>query len=292
MVNSYLLLACAFLVPAYLCFVWSKKVSTQQAESAPSTLLRTIRTHKTAQHHPITERMLQLGFSRSPLKNTLLLGGIVLLSAMLASRFGPVAFPVTLVLSVLIVFTTAQIRRNNIKLQLVQQLPSFVEQVNRRIKVGLSIAQAVEQSASATNAPLKDVLQRVIHRKAVGVELQDAFEKESVVTGVVAFHLLGSIFSINTRYGGSITDSLESLVKLLRQQDLSRRELKSITGETRITAWVIGSAPLLVSAYMLTQNPELLINMWYSEGGRQALILGISLQLLGIILIWRMFRSL
>ncbi|MGO2319137.1 MAG: type II secretion system F family protein, partial [Vibrio toranzoniae] len=81
-------------------------------------------------------------------------------------------------------------------------------------------------------------------------------------------------------------------VKLLRQQDLSRRELKSITGETRMTAWVIGSAPVLVSAYMLTQNPELLINMWYSDTGRQALLFGIVLQLLGIVVIWRMFRSL
>jgi tight adherence protein B len=43
---------------------------------------------------------------------------------------------------------------------------------------------------------------------------------------------------------------------------------------------------------MLTQNPELLINMWYSDTGRQALLFGIVLQLLGIVVIWRMFRSL
>lgn len=292
MVNEYLLLGLAFCLPAYLCFVWSKRVSKDVLGTPQSTLLATLAKQKLGQHHPVAERLQKLGFSRSPFKNLLMLGGIVMFSLLCAFILGITGFAISFLFCITIALTIAQIRRNNIKLRLVQQLPSFVDQVNRRIKVGLSITQAVEQSARATTSPLKDVLQRVSHRQTVGVELQHAFEKESTITGVEAFYLLGSIFSINSRYGGSITDSLESLVKLLRQQDLSRRELKSITGETRITAWVIGSAPLLVSAYMMTQNPELLINMWYSESGRHALILGISLQIIGVIVIWRMFRSL
>lgn len=280
--NTYLWLALACGIPACFCLAMSKRGASAMKSS----------TKKKSAHHQLQDQLEKMGFSRSPVKNGVLFGLIVLFSLGCTMMLGKLALPISFCLSTLLVFTVAQIHRNNVRLRLVQQLPAFVDQLNRRIKVGISLHQAVEQSARATTNPLKDVLQRVSHRQAIGVELQRAFEKESQITGVEAFYLLGSIFSINAHYGGSITHSLDSLVKLLRQQDLSRRELKSITGETRITAWVIGSAPLVVSAYMLTQNPELLLNMWYSESGREALILSILMQLTGVIVIWRMFRSL
>ncbi len=243
-------------------------------------------------HHPIIEWLQQNGFSRSPIKNALLLMLVASLSSLVYRWTGVIGGSISFLLILFCLFSIARWRRTNIKIKLNQQLPSFIDQVNRRIKVGMSVQQAIEQSSKTTSNPLRLVLDRVTQRKSVGIELQDAFHKESTITGVHAFRLLGSIFSINTKFGGSIADSLESLVKLLRQQDLSRRELKSITGETRITAWVIGSAPILVGAYMMAQNPDLILNMWYSEKGRYALILGALMQSTGVFLIWRMFRTL
>ncbi|QXO18339.1 MULTISPECIES: type II secretion system F family protein [Vibrio] len=292
MVNLYLLLSLGIMAVAGVCYALAAYVQKKQAtQESHTTELETRVRHEGPQAYVI-EKAQQMGFSQSWLKNGLLLLLIISVSFIVGRMFGSLAFVISFVTCLLIVTFLARLRKAKMRLRLTQQLPSFIDQVHRRIKVGLTVPQAVDQSAKVTTSPLKDVLQRVNDRRAIGIELQHAFIKESQITGVPALRLLGSIFSINTRYGGSITDSLDSLVKLLRQQDLSRRELKSITGETRITAWVIGSAPVLVSAYMLTQNPELLINMWYSETGRQALLFGIVLQLSGIVVIWRMFRSL
>lgn len=292
MVNLYLLLSLGIMAVAGVCYALAAHVQKKQAtQESHTTELETRVRHEGPQAYVI-EKAQQMGFSQSWFKNGLLLLLIISVSFIVGRMFGSLAFVISFVTCLLIVTFLARLRKAKMRLRLTQQLPSFIDQVHRRIKVGLTVPQAVDQSAKVTTSPLKDVLQRVNDRRAIGIELQHAFIKESQITGVPALRLLGSIFSINTRYGGSITDSLDSLVKLLRQQDLSRRELKSITGETRITAWVIGSAPVLVSAYMLTQNPELLINMWYSETGRQALLFGIVLQLSGIVVIWRMFRSL
>ncbi len=168
MVNEYLLLGLAFCLPAYLCFVWSKRVSKDVLGTPQSTLLATLAKQKLGQHHPVAERLQKLGFSRSPFKNLLMLGGIVMFSLLCAFILGITGFAISFLFCITVALTIAQIRRNNIKLRLVQQLPSFVDQVNRRIKVGLSITQAVEQSARATTSPLKDVLQRVSHRQTVG----------------------------------------------------------------------------------------------------------------------------
>ncbi|MFB9135334.1 type II secretion system F family protein [Vibrio olivae] len=247
---------------------------------------------KRASEAPIFEWLQKHGFSSSPSKNILLLGLLIAIDTGVYYLLGGLAALMAWGALIAVSFSIAHWRRANIRLKITQQLPSFIDQVNRRIKVGMSIHQAVEQSSSATASPLKHVLERVNQRRGIGIELQDAFYKEGTLTGVHSFRLLGSIFSINTRYGGSISDSLHSLVQLLRQQDLSRRELKSITGETRITAWVIGAAPVLVGAYMMAQSPELIIDMWYSEKGRYALLLGAGMQTCGVLIIWRMFRTL
>ncbi len=293
---SYWLIALAFMLIAISGFMYSfgfnqKANSTAGSASAPVKQGNARR--KIAEPpSPWIEWLQKNGFSRSPIKNLILLVCVLLIASVGYRLIGSFGALVSFVITLCTFIALARWRRTNIKLVLIQQLPSFIDHINRRIKIGMGIHQAIEQSSRTTVNPLREVLDRVNQRKAVGIELQDAFYKESIITGVHAFQLMGSIFSINTRFGGSIADSLESLVKLLRQQDLSRRELKSITGETRITAWVIGSAPILVGVYMMAQNPELILNMWYSDKGRYALILGGVMQSTGVFLIWRMFRTL
>lgn len=285
--NTWLLASALLLCMVVAALLWLVK----QQSIEPVTLAKR-KKKQTNYQEQLNEWWQRAGFSRSPAKNLVLALLLATNTYLSDTMLGLPGAMLGATLTMLVLFALAQWRRSNIKRRLIQQLPSFIDQVNRRIKVGMSIAKAVEQSAKTTSKPLSLVLDRVNHRKNIGIELQDAFYKESVITGVKPFRLLGSIFNINARFGGSITDPLDSLVQLLRQQDLSQRELKSITGETRITAWVIGIAPTMVGIYMMSQNPELLVNMWQSDSGRHALLFGLGLQTTGIFMIWRMFRSL
>lgn len=250
------------------------------------------RNKKANYQEQLNQSWIKAGFSHSIVINGVL--SLILLLIVISGfiHFGVLVALILAVSFMVLLWVAAQWRRTNIRRRLTVQLPSFIDQVNRRVKVGMSIHRAIEQSSKTTSKPLSHVLERVSSRRSIGIELQDAFHKEYLITGVTQFRLLASIFNINTHFGGSITDSLDSLVQLLRQQDLSQRELKSMTGETRITGWVIGGAPILVGAYMLLQNPELLINMWNTEKGQFVLSMGFGLQAIGLFLIWRMFRKL
>ncbi|WP_417879660.1 type II secretion system F family protein [Vibrio sp.] len=247
---------------------------------------------KTSQQEKINEWWLRAGFSTSRFINVLLILLIIMvgfLGFVSMSSFGAL---VGVSASIFILFLLAQWRRAKFQRRVTNLMPSFIDQVNRRIQVGISLPRAIEQSTKTTPKPLSTILERVNQRRQLGIELQDAFYKEWRITGVPSFQLLGSIFSVNARFGGSINDSLESVVQLLRQQDSSRRELSSLTGETRVTAWVIGVAPILVAGYMLSQNPTMLIDMWESDSGRPLLMFAGGLELMGIIIIWRMLKSL
>lgn len=197
-----------------------------------------------------------------------------------------------LIVSVGLILLLGQIRKSNKRRRILQQLPGFIDHLNRRVHVGMSLNKAVEQVLPAMNNPLRSVARRAVQRTSLGTELYDSFYKEAKITGVQEFALLGSVFKVNHQFGGSVTAALENLVELLHQQERSERELKSMTGETRVTAWVMGVAPTAMAIYMLVSNPQQLLSMWADESGRQALMLGIGAQVLGALVLWRMVRSL
>ncbi|WP_445399216.1 type II secretion system F family protein [Zobellella sp. An-6] len=184
-----------------------------------------------------------------------------------------------------------QLRRSARKRQLLRQLPGFIGQINRRIDVGMSLEQAVQQSAAASASPLRGVLEQALLRVQLGEELAEAFHLKARLTGVAEFGLLASMFSVNHQYGGSIRGALNGLITLLEQRERSQRELRAMTGETRVTAWVMGSMPLLMVLYMLAVNPDYILGLWLDDGGRRLLFGGAALQLAGVLALWRMLRS-
>lgn len=290
----FVMVAFLLLFSALVMMVLAKYVLSPQSfllsDEIPARLKKKKRTVSPSEQW--NERWQRAGFSASSVVNVslfLLLLVAAVSGFMLGNWLGAIV-ALGLCLSVFVLM--AQWRRAQIRRKILQQLPTFLDQVNRRMQVGISLQRAIEQSTQNTPKPLNDILERVNQRRHLGIELQDAFYKEWRITGVESFQLLSSIFNVNARFGGSINDSLDSIVLLLRQQDTSRRELSSMTGETRITAYVMGISPLLVVGYMLSNNSTMLLDMWEGDSGRMLLLFAIGLEVVGILLIWRMLRSL
>lgn len=198
----------------------------------------------------------------------------------------------SLVIAVAGLLLLGQLRKSRMRRKIIRQLPGFIEQLNRRVKVGLSLNQALIRTVPTIDTPLQSVVERVIRRGELGTELYASFSKESQLTGVREFQLLGVVFKVNHQFGGSVSQALDNLIELLQQDERSQRELKSLTGETRVTAWVMGLTPSVMAGFMLINEPQSLQAMWMDEQGKLALQLALGSQLLGVVLLWRMLRAL
>lgn len=183
-----------------------------------------------------------------------------------------------------------RLRAGWLRARLRQQLVPFMEQVMREVSGGQSLELAFRQSARRAPPPLREVLGRVGTRRDLGLELYEALEREARIMQVHELQLLATAIEIAQYHGGSIRHILQSFVDLLLQQDRARRELRALTGETRVTAWVLGAMPLLIAGFMYSSNPEFLEPM-LEGGGRLALMLAVSLHLGGCLVLWRMLRS-
>lgn len=215
-------------------------------------------------------------------------GGAVLLSSLLLPL--NLALIVTLMIPAILFLVVKGLGTKRLRM-MQEQLPSFINQVTRRLSAGVSVENAFSDSVETLEAPLGTVMRRIMRRVHMGDELHRAFDREARQTGLNEFNVLATALRINEQYGGSIRSILDDIVSILRLEDSGKRELAAMTGETRFTAVVLAILPIGIAAYMFSANPDLLLGMWASPGGQKALIGAVVMEIVGMFAMWRMVKS-
>lgn len=175
--------------------------------------------------------------------------------------------------------------------RIVEQLPQMLDHTVRSLKSGRTLADAVMGAIDASEDPLKTAMGRVQRNVQLGVNLPDAVNDFAELYEQDELRMFALGLKVNHRYGGNASELLENLIKLIRERDQGARQLRALTGETRMTAWVLGSLPLILVSYFMMSNPGYMLGMWNDEGGRQMLIIAVCLQATGCLALWRMLRS-
>ncbi|KAF1052681.1 MAG: hypothetical protein GAK43_01795 [Stenotrophomonas maltophilia] len=175
--------------------------------------------------------------------------------------------------------------------RMIQQMPRFLDQVVRSLHAGRTLGDALEQAVNAADAPLKDVFSTVTGHVQLGISLPESLQAVADLYQVEELHILSLGVAVNYRYGGNTTDLLDNIIKVIHEREKLSRQLRALTGETRLSAFVLAALPLGMGAYILFTNPAYLVHMWLDPVGRWMLIISLGLQALGCYVLWRMLKS-
>ncbi|CAI8922863.1 MULTISPECIES: type II secretion system F family protein [Pseudomonas] len=175
--------------------------------------------------------------------------------------------------------------------RMIEQLPQLLDHTVRSLKSGRTLSDAVMGGIEASEDPLKKAMGRVQRNVQLGVNLPDAVSDFAELYEQDELRMFALGLKVNHRYGGNASELLENLIKLIRERDQGARQLRALTGETRMTAWVLGSLPLLLVSYFMLTNPGYMLGMWNDASGQHMLISAAVLQVFGSLALWRMLRS-
>ncbi|EUJ09732.1 Flp pilus assembly protein TadB [Methylophilaceae bacterium 11] len=177
------------------------------------------------------------------------------------------------------------------QMQIIAQVPLFIDQILRSLSTGRSLENAIRFASDETPPPLRYVLDRVIRAADLGADMVENLTEAAKLHSLRELNLIALAMRISNNYGSSPRDMLDSVVKMVRQQELARRELAAMTGETRISAWVLGLTPIAIAAYIMVMNPSYLNMLLHDETGKTMMITALALQGCGAFFLWRMLRS-
>ena len=175
--------------------------------------------------------------------------------------------------------------------RMIEQLPQLLDHSVRSLKSGRTLADAVLGAIDSTEAPLKQAMSRIQRNVQMGVSLPESVSDFAEFYERDEFRLFALGLKVNHRYGGNASELLENLIKMIREREQGARQLKAMTGETRMTAYVLAGLPIAMVGYFLMVNPGYLMSMWNDGTGRYLLLGAVALDITGTFVMWRMLRS-
>lgn len=175
--------------------------------------------------------------------------------------------------------------------RMIGQMPQFLDHVIRSLKSGRTLGDGMLLSMENCQEPLHGAMARTRSAVQRGMPLAEAMEEFAELFEREEFHILAMGVAVNQRYGGNASELLGNLIGMIRDRDRAARQLRALTGETRISAVVLGGLPVAMGGYIFLSNPQMLLNMWEQSGGRLVLMVALLMQVIGCYLLWRMMRS-
>lgn len=173
-----------------------------------------------------------------------------------------------------------------------EQLPGFLGYLVRSLTAGNTLEEGLHHAAIEASEPIRGVFMSVSRQIRLGADIEDTLAETARIYRLRALHILAMSARVNRRYGGSMRRIIATLIDTIRQQEEAGQELKSLTGETRFSAYVVAAIPVAISVFFYLKNPTYYAPMLQSHGGRITIVLAIALEAAGLLIIWRMMSRL
>lgn len=209
------------------------------------------------------------------------------------SRVGSaLAMPLMLGLYAAVIWLWLRRRIEKQQLKLLAQLPDFLDGMIRMTSVGNSLPMAFQSTIKSVAMPLRRVLDRTVSSMHAGADLDQALAMASRPYKLEELSLLHAVLGIGMRVGGRADHILQRMSDFMRDHTHARAELKAITAETRLSAWVLALLPVAVSTFMTLVDPSFFKPMFSEPLGHKFLFAALVLELSGGLLLYRLAKSL
>ena len=169
------------------------------------------------------------------------------------------------------------------------QLPEALSLIASSLQAGHTALRAVQTMVEESEPPLSEEFERVVAETALGDPLVDALERMAKRLDVEDLAMVVQAIRIQQTVGGKLADLLYTLAEFMRGREEIRREVKVLTAEGRLSAWVLGGLPIFLFFAVKTMSPGYLDPMLRAPGLFALIGAGISVGI-GIGMIMRMVK--
>lgn len=194
--------------------------------------------------------------------------------------WGGIAAAVILAVSVVLIQGVAS--RHKAKFE--NQLPDTLNLLSTSLRSGYSLLQAVEAVASEAPEPTAREFGRAMNETRLGRSPVAALKQVADRMESLDFDWAVLAISIQREVGGNLAEVLQTAADTMLQRNRLRREMKALTAEGRVSAYVLGSLPVFLFLFLFMTRRDYLQPMIDSTMGLAAL--GGAGLMLGVGIFW------
>lgn len=162
-----------------------------------------------------------------------------------------------------------------------EQLPNVLQLVAGSLQTGFSLSQALDAVVREDEQPASGEFARALGEARLGVDIADALD--SVANRLDSSDLRWTVMAIRIQRetGGNLAEVLRSTVATMRERSYLRRQVRSLSAEGRMSAYVLLALPILVSAWLFLTDQSYIRPLYTTPLGLVMLIGAIVMVIVG-----------
>jgi tight adherence protein B len=222
-------------------------IEETEAQQAPSALLRLVARGgwwpKFVQDVDISQSERS---AEDLLKRALIAGGAVAAVALLILQNALIAlvalFGAPFILKMLI---ARKARKQRARFQ--DLLPAHLQDLSGAMRAGRSVIGALSSVAESADEPIKRELERALRDEQLGLPLEETLETIARRMEATDMDQVALVAALNRRSGSNVAEALDRVAEGSRERADLRREVKALTGQAKMSSWILTGLPPLLA---------------------------------------------
>lgn len=132
------------------------------------------------------------------------------------------------------------------------QLPSHLQDLAGTMRAGRSFVGGISGMVETANEPIRGEFERALADERLGLPLEDTLEAIGRRMGAADMEQVALVAALNRSSGSNVAEALERVAESSRDRADLRREMRALTGQARMSAYVLtGMPPVMLLALMV-----------------------------------------
>lgn len=164
-----------------------------------------------------------------------------------------------------------------------QQLPDAMDLMGRALRAGHAFPTALKMVGDEMSDPIAAEFRIAFDEVNFGIAMPDALM--NLATRVPSTDLRYFVIAvlIQRETGGNLSELLASISAIIRDRLKLMGQVKVLSAEGRMSAWVLGLLPFAAALLIQLTNPKFLEVLYTDPGGRKMLAVVAVMMVLGVL---------
>ncbi len=160
------------------------------------------------------------------------------------------------------------------------EFPNAVDVIVRGVKAGLPLIDCLKVIAMEAQEPVKSEFQQIIEDQTLGMPMPEAVARLPERIPLADSNFFAIVIVIQSRTGGSLSEALGNLSRVLRDRKKMQAKIKAMSAEAKSSAGIIGALPVVVAVLVYLTSPDYILLLFQTTTGN--IVLAISAMWMGM----------
>ncbi|WP_219118577.1 type II secretion system F family protein [Janthinobacterium sp. UMAB-56] len=163
------------------------------------------------------------------------------------------------------------------------QLPEAADFLARALRAGHSFSNVLQMVGDELNEPISGEFKMAHEEINYGVPMNEALQNLAARIPLTDLRYLVIAVLVQRESGGNLAEVLVSIARIIRARLKLLGQVRVLSAEGRMSAWVLGLMPAVMIGVMALVNPQYIRLLWTDPSGIKLLWYAAGMVALGVV---------